>query len=105
MLVVPNHWFDCYRLLISSLSQGTSGTPRQVMTGAPNRLIVTGGTPRHVHSRSKAAIAFGWATKNAGFFQTRASKLVQIVGRRGPVARADPHRRLNRMDQSELLGC
>jgi mannose/cellobiose epimerase-like protein (N-acyl-D-glucosamine 2-epimerase family) len=32
MLVVPNHWFEWKRLLISSLSHGMSGTPRQVMT-------------------------------------------------------------------------
>ena len=43
------------------------------MTGVPKRSIVTGGTPRQVHSRSKAAIALGWARKKAGFFQTSAS--------------------------------
>ena len=49
-------------------------------TGEPNRLIVTGGTPRQVHSRSNAAIALGCARKNAGFFQTRASSSSRSSG-------------------------
>ena len=45
--------------------------PRHVMKGEPKRCTVGGGTPRLVASRPKAAIALGWARKNAGFFQTR----------------------------------
>ena len=40
------------------LSDGTSGTPRQVKNWAPNRLVVGGGTPRRVHSRPKASGPF-----------------------------------------------
>ena len=46
-----------------TLSDGSSGTPRQVSSGLPNRLSVTGGTPRRVHSRPNAAIARGCAMK------------------------------------------
>ena len=35
MLVVPNDWFEPYRLFTSSLSQGTNGTPRHVITLVP----------------------------------------------------------------------
>ena len=55
-----------------TLSEGTSGSPRQVRKGEPNRLTVGGGTPRRVHSRPKAAIAAGCARKKAGSFHTRA---------------------------------
>jgi hypothetical protein len=33
------------------------------MNWEPNRLTVSGGTPRRVHSRPKAATALGWARK------------------------------------------
>jgi hypothetical protein len=36
----------------------------------PNSVTVGGGTPRRVHSRPKAAMARGWARKNAGSFHT-----------------------------------
>jgi rhodanese-related sulfurtransferase len=35
-----------------------SGRPRQVMNGEPKMVTLGGGTPRRVHSRPKAAIAF-----------------------------------------------
>ena len=71
-------------LSIGSLSEGTSGMPRQVMNGEPNKVTVGGGTPRRVHSRPKAAMARGWARKNAGSFQTLVSSSSRSsgVGRR-----------------------
>ena len=73
----------CHR----SLSLGIIGIPRHVMKPPePSKGIVGGGTPRLVASRPKAAIALGWARKNAGFFQTRAISLVQIVRCRGPAS-------------------
>ena len=56
------------------------GTPRQRMTFVPNRSVVTGGTPRQVHSRSKAAMARGWAMKKAGSFHTSESSSSRSSG-------------------------
>ena len=69
---------------IGSLSLGTSGTPRHVRNGAPNRWTTTGGTPRRVASRPKAAMARGWAMKKAGFFQTSVSTSSRSSGVGGP---------------------
>jgi hypothetical protein len=55
---------------IFTLSEGTSGTPRQVRNGVPNKVTVGGGTPRRVHSRPKAAIVRGCARKKPGSFHT-----------------------------------
>src|SRR5688572_26471907 len=52
------------------LSHGTSGRPRHVRNDAPNSVVVGGGTPRRVHSRPNAAIAFGCMRKKAGSFHT-----------------------------------
>jgi hypothetical protein len=68
--------------LTASLSVGINGIPRQVTNCDPKMLTVAGGTPRRVASRPKAAIAFGWARKNAGFFHTsvRSSSISSGVG-------------------------
>src|SRR5262249_831454 len=68
----------------SSLSEGTIGTPGQVGNGEAKRFVVGGGTPRRVHSRPNAAIARGWARKNAGSFHTRASRSSMSSGVGGP---------------------
>ena len=53
--------------------------------GEPNRVVVGGGTPRRVHSRPNAAMARGWARKNAGSFQTRAISSSRSSGVGAPV--------------------
>jgi len=68
-----------------TLSLGTSGIPRQVKNGEPNIVTVGGGTPRRVHSRPKAAIARGWARKNAGSFHTRERSSSRSSGVGAPV--------------------
>jgi hypothetical protein len=78
-----------------TLSDGTSGMPRQVRNWAPNRLTVGGGTPRRVHSRPKAAMARGWVRKKPGSFHTLGEQVVQVVrgGRAGEGGDdADRHR-------------
>ncbi len=69
---------------ILTLSEGTSGTPRQVRKGVPNNVTVGGGTPRRVHSRPKAAIALGWARKNPGSFHTLVRSSSRSSGVGGP---------------------
>src|ERR1700693_2290713 len=71
--------------LIATLSEGTSGSPRQVRKGEPNRVTVGGGTPRRVHSRPKAAIARGCARKSDGSFHTFVSNSSRSSGGGGPL--------------------
>ena len=70
---------------ILTLSDGTSGTPRQVTNGVPNNVTVGGGTPRRVHSRPNAAMARGWARKKLGSFHTFVSSSSRSSGVGGPV--------------------
>lgn len=49
-----------------------------------------GGTPRRVHSRPNAAMAFGWAEKNDGLLPHGGEQLVEVVGGRA-LAGLDAH--------------
>ena len=53
-------------------------------------MTVGGGTPRRVHSRPNAAIARGWARKNAGSFQTGEISSSRSSGVGAPRAGLDP---------------
>ncbi len=46
------------------LLDGKIGTPRQAGTWWPPMSTLSGTSPRRLHSRPKAAIAFGWARKS-----------------------------------------
>src|SRR4029078_7551658 len=72
--------FEVPLLVSGTLSDGTSGRPRQVRNGEPNSVTVGGGTPRRVHSRPNAAMARGCARKNDGSFHTLAIRSSRSSG-------------------------
>ena len=79
---------------------GDQRNARHVITGVPNKTVVTGGTPRHVHSRSNAA-SLRVSEENAGFFPEKPATH-RDLGSWCSVPRADASPGIDRMDQAEL---
>ncbi len=79
------------------------GIPRQAITGVPNKLIVTGGTPRHVHSRSKGRDGFGMRQEERWLLPHESQQLVQVIGSRCAIPRTDTHGRIHRMNKAKTF--
>ena len=86
----------------SSLSQGTRGTPRQVMNGRAEHV--------HHYGRHAAAGALTAERRDGarvrqeerGLLPDAGEELVEVVGRGGPAARVDVHHLVDLVEQAEV---